>query len=75
MKQLEEIIARIQAAQALAADERRKEVDYACADLRELFEMPKRPGGKSYRSAATGQFVGKGFADENPDTTVSERRR
>jgi hypothetical protein len=36
--------------------------------------MAKGGGGKSFRSAGTGQFVTKGFAKSHPATTLGETR-
>jgi len=37
---------------------------------------PKNLGGSSnYRSAKSGQYVKKNYADKNPSTTVKERKK
>lgn len=36
-------------------------------------EPERRPARYVYRSAITGRFVSKAYADANPDTTVRQR--
>lgn len=37
--------------------------------------MATKKGPTDYRSAKTGEFVTKKYAEKNPSTTVSERNR